>query len=148
MQKCKEEQASSPMFDAILEKYIREKSKSQDEGFSEDDLGCIVKSLKDNILQNELFPLAKLKMEREEKQKIDEQAKKYKEKIYSKLEVTIIVETIFIAFLVGLIVNQVTNWLDGCFEWQSAVVVIISLIICTLIVIVGTAKAKRLDRAI
>ena len=61
---------------------------------------------------------------------------------------SIIVETIFLAFFVGLVVNQITTWFDGCFTPFSGV---ITLVFCSAVLLLKhlltSSKLKEGDDA-
>lgn len=66
-------------------------------------------------------------------------AQEEKRKIIKRVKLSLIIETIFIAFLVGIIVNQVTNFIP-CNNFFSIAVIIIALIICLLMVLLTTGN--------
>lgn len=68
-----------------------------------------------------------------------EQAEAEKQKILRKFKVTLIIETIFIAFLIGIIVNQVTNLIPN--KWIiSTSIIIVALLVCVLMVLLTLEK--------
>jgi len=60
--------------------------------------------------------------------------------LLQKVRISLIVETIFIAFLVGIVVNQVTNLIPKQ-HWRLAI--IISMGLCVFMVILATVEPKE-----
>lgn len=78
-------------------------------------------------------------MRKEAIKEAKKEAKSYKKSLFKKVRRSIIIETIFVAFLIGIIVNQVTflipeNTLIAFFT------IIISLLICVLFIMIETDK--------
>ena len=73
------------------------------------------------------------------KKEIIKEVKSYKQSLFKKVRRNIIIETIFVAFLIGIIVNQVTflipeKILVACFT------IVISLLVCVLLIMIETEK--------
>lgn len=70
--------------------------------------------------------------------KAKEEAEKEKRKIISRFKITLIIETIFIAFLVGIIVNQVSSLLPV--QWY---IILIALILCFFMILINIGKMGK-----
>ena len=105
----------------------------------QDELDEITEAIKMNILEEALPQISEKKLN-EVTQKVEEEAKEYKKKLLQNIKISIIVETIFIAFLFGIVVNQVTYLIPNKY-WSLAIV--ISLVLCVLMVILATAEPKE-----
>ncbi len=68
-----------------------------------------------------------------------EEAKRYKKSLFKKVRTSIIIETILVAFLVGLIVNQVTSLLTG-YAVSATIIIVVSLLLCILLIWLETGK--------
>ena len=92
--------------------------------------------LQDAIPQIEKEELAKAKA------RVDEEVKAYKRQALQTLKRSLIVEAILVAFFVGIIVNQVTNIIPEL--WYCCLgAIIVSLIVCVLLVMLGTTEPKE-----
>ena len=76
---------------------------------------------------------------RQMKKEIQKEAAAYKHSLFKKVRTSIIVETIFVAFLIGLIVNQVTYLLPQSYFWAGSIIVV-SLLLCVLFISLESAK--------
>lgn len=122
------------MFNEIVDSYVRNYCKTQG-SFSEAQVEVLSNTLKCEILEE-----AALLMDEDNKKKIKREAKNYKRRQLQKLKLSLIIETIFLAFCIGIIVNQVTNLISAEHLWHA---IIIFSIISVLIVIVATAAPKE-----
>lgn len=122
------------MFDEIVGSYVKNYCQTQG-AFSEDQVEVLT-----NTLKNEILEEATLLINEDNKKKIKREAKNYKRKQLQKLKLSLIIETIFLAFCIGIIVNQVTNLISADHIWH---VIIIFSIISVLIVIVATVDPKE-----
>lgn len=106
---------------------------------NQDELAEITEAIKMNILEEALPQISEKKLN-EALQKAEEEAKQHKRELLQNIKITLIVETIFIAFLVGIIVNQATNLIpkEHCLE-----AIIISLILCAFMVMLAVAEPKE-----
>lgn len=73
------------------------------------------------------------------KREVKKEAKRYKKAQFKRVRTSIIVETILVALLIGIIVNQVTTLLpsDSYAPWA---IIVISLLLCVLLIWVETGK--------
>lgn len=123
--------------DTVVAYYVRHKF--QCDVTNQNEFAEIVEVIKTNILEEALPRISEKKLS-EEKQKVAEEAKQYKRQLLQKVRISLIVETIFIAFLVGIVVNQVTNLIPKQHWW---LVIIISLGLCVFMVILATVEPKE-----
>lgn len=128
---------SQSRIDKIVGYYVRHACHSG--VIDQDELAEITEAIKMNILEESLPQISEKKLN-EATQKIEEEAKEYKRKLLQKIKVTIIIETMFIAFLVGIVVNQVTYLIPNKY-WPLAI--LISLVLCVFMVILATAEPKE-----
>lgn len=105
----------------------------------QDELAEITEAIKMNILEEALPQISEGKLN-EALQKVEEEAKQHKKELLQNIRITLIVETIFIAFLVGIIVNQVTNLIP---KEHCIAAIIISLLLCGFMVLLATASPKE-----
>ena len=102
--------------------------------FSDDELHSMELGVRTELLQ-EAFQLFKNSL----LNKAQKQAEEEKQKILRKFKITLIIETIFIAFLIGIIVNQVTNLIPN--KWViSTIIIIVSLLVCVFMVLLAVEK--------
>ena len=74
------------------------------------------------------------------KARVDEEVKSHKRRALQALKLSLIIETIFLAFLVGIVVNQVTNLIPPEGLW---IAIFGSLIISAFIVFIATLEPKE-----
>lgn len=131
---------SQSQLDKVVGYYVRHACHS---GVTDqEELAQITEAIKMNILK-ETLPQISESMLSEAKQKVEEEAKQYRKKLFQRVKVSLIIETIFIAFLVGIIVNQVTNLIPDK-PWLVAPFVIIgSLAVCILMIFLAAAGSKE-----
>lgn len=72
-------------------------------------------------------------------QNVIAEAEGHKKRIIKKAEKGLIYEAIFIAFLVGMIVNQVTYLIPASGFW-AGVIIIVALLVCVLLIRAETGK--------
>lgn len=113
------------MLDIMITDYVEKFQK--DRYIEQNELEQIHSSIRQQVLTNAL-PL----IEKEAKKAVDNDVKKYKRQLLKKLRISIIVETIFLAFIVGIIVNQVTIYIPKEF---SIFAILFGSLICVLLVI-------------
>ena len=106
---------------------------------NQDELAEITEAIKMNILEEALPQISEKKLN-EALQKAEEEAKQHKRELLQNIKITLIVETIFIAFLVGIIVNQATNLIP---KEHCLAAIIISLILCAFMVMLAAAEPKE-----
>ena len=123
--------------DTVIAYYVRHKLRCDVP--NEDEFGEIVEAIKTNILE-EALPQISVKKLSEAREKVEEEARQYKKQLLQKVRISLIVETIFIAFLVGIVVNQVTNLIPKQ-HWRLAI--IISMGLCVFMVILATVEPKE-----
>lgn len=71
------------------------------------------------------------------KQEAKKEAKSYKKSLFKKVRTTLIIETIFVALLVGIMVNQFTILLPSN---SSGLIIIVCLLLCILLIWLETGK--------
>ena len=123
--------------DTVIAYYVRHKLRCDVP--NEDEFGEIVEAIKTNILEEALPQISEKKLS-EAREKVEEEARQYKKQLLQKVRISLIVETIFIAFLVGIVVNQVTNLIPKQ-HWRLAI--IISMGLCVFMVILATVEPKE-----
>lgn len=127
------------LFDWVVEYYARHKSSHGN--ISQDEFNDILKAFKQQVLKDAITRIEKSELDKV-KAKVDEEAKAYKRKTFQNLKRSLIIEAILVAFLVGIIVNQVTNLIPEL--WYCCLgVIIISLVTCMLLVILATTEPKE-----
>lgn len=105
----------------------------------QDELAEITEAIKMNILEEALPQISENKLN-EAIQKAEEEAKQHKKELLQNIKITLIAETIFVAFFVGIIVNQVTNLIP---KEHCIAAIIISLLLCGFMVLLATAAPKE-----
>ena len=121
----------------IVEFYIRH---GRNHGVvNQDELDSIVEAVKDKVLKDALLEIEHQKLEDAEK-KARMEYKAYKRKLIHNLKISLIAETLFLALLVGVIVNQITYLVPESYWWQT---ILISSVLCLFIVILATAEPKE-----
>lgn len=131
-------------FDQIIESYV--KSVLSNEAKSNpDSISRLSDALKQDILSDvadeEVKQLRK-KAEQEaelHKKHIISEAEQYKKNIIKKAERSLIYEAIFIAFLVGMVVNQVTNLVPQS-GWWAGGIILGALLVCVLLIRAETER--------
>ena len=121
------------MFDQVVEHYIQQ-FRPKGSNISDFEMENIFQSVKKNI-RDEVMDFIEEEERKKILNKIEGEAKDYRKKLFRKVKVTIIVETIFVAFLVGLIVNQVTSLIPQVYCWG---VIILSFLACVLLIFLET----------
>lgn len=116
------------MLDTIVADYVKKFKRAQ--SIEQTEMEQIIDSIKKQVLAD-AFPLfEEMELEKaREKAELDVQA--YKKKLLHRVTVSIIVETIFIAFIVGIIVNQVTELIP---DQYGIVVIVVGILVCVLFV--------------
>lgn len=105
----------------------------------QDELAEITEAIKTIILEEALPQISENKLN-EAFRKAEEEAKQHKKQLLQNIKITLIVETIFIAFLVGIMVNQVTSLIP---KEHCMAAIVISLILCGFMVLLATAAPKE-----
>lgn len=123
--------------DTVVAYYVRHKFRC--DVTDQDEFAKIVETIKMNILEEALPQISEKKLS-EARQKVEEEARQYKKQLLQKVRISLIVETIFIAFLVGIVVNQVTNLIPKQHWWLA---IVISLGLCVFMVILATVEPKE-----
>ncbi len=127
------------LFDGVVDCYVRHKCKSDE--IPQDEFHNIVEAFKLQLLKDAASQIEKDELEKG-KARADEEVKAYKRKTFQALKRSLIVEAILVAFCVGIIVNQVTTVIPEVWNYCIGVI-IISLLVCVLLVILGTAEPKE-----
>lgn len=122
------------MIDKIVKHYVMSFLSSEGKTFSDDELHIMETGIRTKLLE-EACKILKTNLLKN----AQEQAEAEKQKILRKFKVTLIIETIFIAFLIGVIVNQVTNLIPN--KWIiSTSIIIVALLVCVLMVLLTLEK--------
>lgn len=122
------------MIDKIVKHYVMSFLSSEGKTFSDDELHIMETGIRTKLLE-EACKILKTNLLKN----AQEQAEAEKQKILRKFKVTLIIETIFIAFLIGIIVNQVTNLIPN--KWIiSTSIIIVALLVCVLMVLLTLEK--------
>ena len=122
------------MIDKIVKHYVMSFLSSEGKTFSDDALHIMETGIRTKLLE-EACKILKTNLLKN----AQEQAEAEKQKILRKFKVTLIIETIFIAFLIGIIVNQVTNLIPN--KWIiSTSIIIVALLVCVLMVLLTLEK--------
>ena len=122
------------MIDKIVKHYVMSFLSSEGKTFSDDELHIMETVIRTKLLE-EACKILKTNLLKN----AQEQAEAEKQKILRKFKVTLIIETIFIAFLIGIIVNQVTNLIPN--KWIiSTSIIIVALLVCVLMVLLTLEK--------
>lgn len=122
------------MIDKIVNHYVMSHLSSGGKTFPDNELRSIETGIRTKLLE-EAYKIFKTDLLK----KAQEQAEAEKQKILRKFKVTLIIETIFIAFLIGVIVNQVTNLIPN--KWIiSTSIIIVALLVCVLMVLLTLEK--------
>lgn len=122
------------MIDKIVNHYVMSHLSSRGKTFPDNELRSIETGIRTELLK-EAYKIFKTDLLK----KAQEQAEAEKQKILRKFKVTLIIETIFIAFLIGIIVNQVTNLIPN--KWIiSTSIIIVALLVCVLMVLLTLEK--------
>lgn len=125
--------SSESMLDKIVKHYVESLHKNGS-NIPDNEKISISEALKSKILQ-EVF----IKFKDSFHAKVRTEAADEKRKILKKFKTTLIIETLVIAFLIGIIVNQVTNLIPE--HWfVSTAIIVISLLICVLMVFLTLEK--------
>lgn len=122
------------MIDKIVKHYVMSFLSSEGKTFPDDELHIMETGIRTKLLE-EACKILKTNLLKN----AQEQAEAEKQKILRKFKVTLIIETIFIAFLIGIIVNQVTNLIPN--KWIiSTSIIIVALLVCVLMVLLTLEK--------
>lgn len=126
-----------PLFDIVIDYYARHRSNPSN--IPLDELNSIKKSFKYQVAKDAIPWIEKEELEKA-KARVEEEVKSYKRKALQALKLSLIIETIFLAFLVGIVVNQVTNLIPPEGLW---IAIIVSLIVSAFIVYLATLEPKE-----
>ena len=122
------------MIDKIVKHYVMSFLSSEGKTFSDDELHIMETGIRTKLLE-EACKILKTNLLKN----AQEQAEAEKQKILRKFKVTLIIETIFIAFLIGIIVNQVTNLIPNTWIISTSII-IVALLVCVLMVLLTLEK--------
>lgn len=127
------------LFDQVVEYYARHRYTGG--SVSQEEFHAIVEAFKRQVAEDAIPYIEKAEFE-EAKARVNAEVKAYKRKALRALKRSLIVEAIFVAFFVGVIVNQVTNIIPKL--WYCCLgAILVSLIVCVLLVILGTMEPKE-----
>lgn len=131
-------------FDQVIECYVKSVLSDEEKG-NLTSISRLAGALKQDLLSDvkdeEVKQLRKEAKEDAERYKegIISEAENYKKNAIKKVERTLIYEAIFIAFLVGMVVNQATNLVPKS-DWWAGGIILGALLICVLLVRAETGK--------
>ena len=120
------------MLDKIVRYYVISRL-NKTNSLSKAEIEEITKGIHSEVIKNTYQNLDRKLLEKAKKEAFFE-----KQKILNKFKINLIIETLFIAFLVGLIVNQVTNFIDN--QPVSFITIIISLLLCVIFIFLNAKK--------
>lgn len=129
--------AGETLLDKVVKYYAHHKCNPQK--ISQDELMSILEAFKQQLLKDAIPQIEKDELEKA-KARVDEEVKSYKRKAFQTLKLSLVIETIFLAFLVGIVVNQVTNLIPSEYWWET---IILSLIISAFTVRIATLEPKE-----
>lgn len=124
---------ASSMFDQVVEAYVKSVL-NEEEKKNPSSVDMVANSLKEAILKD-LRKDESILLSKEAK----EDARSYKKTLIRKVKRTLIYETIFLAFLVGMIVNQATSFVPEK-PYFAMGVIVVALIVCALLICAETGK--------
>lgn len=131
--------AEKTLFDTVVEYYARHRYTAGN--IPQDELNSIIESFKHQVSKDAIPRIEKDELEKA-KARVDEEVKAYKRQALQTLKRSLIIEAILVAFFVGIIVNQVTNIIPEL--WYCCLgAIIVSLIVCVLLVMLGTTEPKE-----
>ncbi len=125
------------LFDRVVEYYARHKCNPGN--ISQEEFSNILGAFKHQVLQDAIPQIEKEELDKA-KARVDEEVKSHKRKALQALKLSLIIETIFLAFLVGIVVNQVTNLIPPEGLW---IAIFVSLIVSAFIVYIATLEPKE-----
>jgi len=125
------------LFDIVIDYYARHRSNSSN--IPLDELNSIKKTFKHQVAKDAIPWIEKEELEKA-RARVDEEVKSYKRKALQALKLSLVIETIFLAFLVGIVVNQVTNLIPPEGLW---IAIIVSLLVSAFIVYIATLEPKE-----
>lgn len=128
------ETGNGNMLTKVVQYYVSKNIKENTEAVDEE---VLTRAVRQNVIEDAYAELVA-----EGKHQAVEEVKQYKRNLLEKLKRTVIIETIFIAFLVGLIVNQVTNLIPPGIYWTLGVC-LASVIVGGAMVCLATADSKE-----
>ncbi len=120
------------MLDKIVRYYVISRL-NKTNSLSKAEIENITKGILSEVIKDTCQNLDSKLLEKSKKEAFAE-----KQKILNKFKITLIIETLFIAFLVGLIVNQATNFIDN--QPVSFTTIIISLLLCVIFIFLNVKK--------
>lgn len=131
-------------FDQVIESYVKSVLKDEEKN-NPASINRLTDALKHELLAD--VSDEEIKLLREEAKKeaerykegIISEAESHKKNIIRKAEKSVIYEAIFVAFLVGMIVNQVTNLIPRS-GWWAGGIILGALLVCVLLVRAETGK--------
>lgn len=127
------------LFDIVVEYYARHRPNAGN--VPQEELNSIIEAFKYQVSKDALPRIEKEELEKA-KARVDEEVRAYKRRTFQTLKRSIIIEAILVAFFVGIIVNQVTNVIPEL--WYCCLgAIVVSLIVCVLLVILGTSEPKE-----
>lgn len=119
------------MSESMLENLTNYYAKHHFNG-SLDEIQAMSKRLQKDVLDEAYLLISETELQKA-REKAKSEVKTQKQKWIRRAKLSLVVETLFVAFFVGIIVNQITSWISTEF---SVVVVILSLFACAFLVAV------------
>lgn len=124
---------SKSMFNNIVKHYVASFIKLET-NIPESEKICIEQAVRSEILEDASKIISRDLAKKE--------ANKEKKKILKKFTITLIIETLFIAFLVGIIVNQATIFIPVN-HIAGITAIVISLLLCIIILLLNFLNIEK-----
>lgn len=122
--------SSKSMFDNMVKHYVASFIRTED-NIPESEQISIEQAVRSEVLENASKIISRDLAKKE--------ANKEKKKILKKFKITLIIEALFIAFLVGIIVNQVTLFIPVN-HIAGITAIVTSLLLCIIILFLNIEK--------
>lgn len=128
------------ILDTLLDTYIQQKH-FKDTAVTENEVAAVTAAIKQKVL-DEAYRYYTEEQISQAREKAEREAKERRRKLLAKVKRTLVIETIFLALTVGLIVNQITTWIPDGYNW-SVPAVVIGLMVCTLLVVIMASDSTE-----
>ena len=132
---------SGTLLKSMVGKYVRSFAEHDSASHKEEELQQIEKAVMKQILDDSLLLIEEKTLE-EGQEKVRREIADYKRAMMRRLRISLIVETIFLAFVVGIVVNQVTELIPG--GWMTRVfVILLAAVVSIFLVLLMTAVEEE-----
>lgn len=125
---------SGSMFDKAVKHYVEFQFNKTNNSISQSEKVQIERLVRSTVLEDASKIISRDLAEKE--------ANKEKKKILKKFTITLIIETLFIAFLVGIITNQVTIFIPVN-HIAGITAIVISLLLCIIILLLNFLNIEK-----